>query len=100
MPVRDHALVDVRNTKSLSQLLAPCVRYTQSGEINFENNDKLGALAKLRSTFPHAKTYELGGLSIDAGEWWANIRRKELVSGTNPLGSSQQSMNCRLTSTH
>lgn len=68
-------------TKPLSQLLAPCVRYTQSGEINFENNDKLGALAQLKSTFPHAKTYELDGLSIDAGEWWANIR----MSNTEPL---------------
>ena len=57
------------------------MRYTQSGEINFENNDKLGALAKLKSTFPEAKTHELDGLSIDAGEWWANIR----MSNTKPL---------------
>ena len=68
-------------TKPLSQLLAPCVRYTQSGEINFENEDKLGALAKLKSTYPHAKTHELDGLSIDAVEWWANIR----MSNTEPL---------------
>ncbi len=64
-----------------SQLLAPCVRYTQSGEINFEIEDKLGALARLKSTYPHAQTHELDGLSIDAGEWWANIR----MSNTEPL---------------
>ncbi len=79
--VRVVFFVDEPNPQPLSQLLAPCVRYTQSGEINFENNDKLGALAKLKSTFPHAKTYELDGLSIDAGEWWANIR----MSNTEPL---------------
>lgn len=65
----------------LSKLIAPCRRYVQSGEINFENEDKLGALAKLKAAFPRAKTYELDGLSIDAGDWWANIR----MSNTEPL---------------
>jgi phosphomannomutase len=67
--------------KPLSQLIAPCVRYAQSGEINFENEDKLGALAALKTAYPKAKTYELDGLSIDAGDWWANIR----LSNTEPL---------------
>ena len=35
----------------------------------------------MKSTYPHAKTYELDDLSIDAGEWWANIR----MSNTEPL---------------
>ena len=67
--------------KPLSQLIAPCVRYAQSGEINFENEDKLGALAALKAAYPKARTYELDGLSIDAGDWWANIR----LSNTEPL---------------
>lgn len=67
--------------KPLSQLIAPCVRYAQSGEINFENEDKLGALAALKAAYPKARTYELDGLSIDNGEWWANIR----LSNTEPL---------------
>jgi phosphomannomutase len=67
--------------KPLSQLIAPCVRYAQSGEINFENEDKLGALAALKAAYPKAKTHELDGLSIDAGDWWANIR----LSNTEPL---------------
>jgi phosphomannomutase len=67
--------------KPLSQLIAPCVRYAQSGEINFENEDKLGALAALKAAYPKATTYELDGLSIDAGDWWANIR----LSNTEPL---------------
>jgi phosphomannomutase len=65
----------------LSKLIAPCKRYVQSGEINFENEDKLGALKRLKAAFPRAKTYELDGLSIDAGDWWANIR----MSNTEPL---------------
>lgn len=68
-------------TKPLSQLLAPCKRYVQSGEINFETEDKLGALAALKAAYPKAKTHELDGLSIDAGTWWANIR----LSNTEPL---------------
>ena len=65
----------------LSAMIAPCRRYAQSGEINFENEDKLGALAALKAAYPKAKTYELDGLSIDAGDWWANIR----MSNTEPL---------------
>ena len=65
----------------LSQLIAPCKRYVQSGEINFENEDKLGALAALKAAYPKAKTHELDGLSIDAGDWWGNIR----MSNTEPL---------------
>ncbi len=66
------------------------MRYTQSGEINFENNDKLGALAQLKSTFPHAKTYELDGLSIDAGEWEGNRgqgKRGHAHFDQRPMGS-------------
>ncbi len=67
--------------KPMSQLIAPFRRYAQSGEINFENEDKLGALAALKAAYPKARTYELDGLSIDAGDWWANIR----LSNTEPL---------------
>ncbi|MCE2882745.1 MAG: phosphomannomutase/phosphoglucomutase [Planctomycetaceae bacterium] len=67
--------------KPLSEMIAPARRYAQSGEINFENEDKLGALAALKAAYPKARTYELDGLSIDAGEWWANIR----LSNTEPL---------------
>ena len=68
-------------TLPLSAMIAPCKRYAQSGEINFENEDKLGALAALKAAYPDAKTYELDGLSIDAGQWWGNIR----MSNTEPL---------------
>jgi phosphomannomutase len=67
--------------KTLSQLVKPFRRYAQSGEINFENENKLGAMAALRAAYPKAKTHELDGLSLDAGEWWCNVR----MSNTEPL---------------
>lgn len=88
-------------SKSMSQLVAPVKRYVQSGEINFQIEDKDGALANLKkefATLPHAKSDELDGLTIDlfdhhatkasgamgtpaAGGWWCNVRK----SNTEPL---------------
>ena len=67
--------------KKMSQLVAPVKRYAQSGEINFENEDKLGALKALRAAYPKARFHELDGLSLDAGDWWCNVR----MSNTEPL---------------
>jgi len=75
-----NALVD-GGGKTLSQLVKPFRRYAQSGEINFENENKLGAIAALRAAYPDAKTHELDGLSLDAGKWWCNVR----MSNTEPL---------------
>lgn len=71
--------------KHMSELIKPIARYAQSGEINFQIEDKDAALAKLKEL--HAKTGqidELDGVTIDcfAKEgWWANIRK----SNTEPL---------------
>lgn len=67
--------------KPLSQLVAPFQRYVQSGEINFENADKEGAIASLKKAYPHAKVTELDGVSLDVGSWWCNVR----MSNTEPL---------------
>ena len=73
--------------KPMSKLIAPIARYTQSGEINFENEDKDGALAALKETFgsaPGAKIDDLDGVSIDCfakDGWWCNVRK----SNTEPL---------------
>ena len=73
--------------KSLSELIKPIARYSQSGEINYQIEDKDGALAKLNDTF--AKTVgcqidELDGVTIDCfakDGWWCNVRK----SNTEPL---------------
>jgi phosphomannomutase len=67
--------------ETVSACIAPFRRYCQSGEINFENEDKQGALDALRAKYPSAKFHTLDGLSMDCGSWWANIR----MSNTEPL---------------
>lgn len=83
--------------RKMSTLVAPMKRYAQSGEINFNIEDKDGALKKLREEFgsgPHAVVDELDGVTIDCWEkqghaaagpsgigWWCNVRK----SNTEPL---------------
>jgi len=71
--------------KPMSQIIKPIARYKQSGEINFENEDKDGALAELREEFEGRGTIdELDGVTVDcfAKEgWWCNVRK----SNTEPL---------------
>jgi len=71
----------LRDRQPLSKAIAPLRRYHQSGEINFENEDKTGALRALRRAYPKAKATELDGLSLDSGSWWCNVR----MSNTEPL---------------
>jgi phosphomannomutase len=74
--------------KKLSELIKPIARYAQSGEINFQIEDKDGALAKLKETFAGSAGLssmdELDGVTIDCFEkqgWWCNVRK----SNTEPL---------------
>jgi phosphomannomutase len=67
--------------KPVSECITPFRKFFQSGEINFENEDKQGALDTLRKKYPQAKFHTLDGLSMDCGSWWANIR----MSNTEPL---------------
>ncbi len=65
----------------LSEQIKPARRYVQSGEINFETDDKEAALDDLGSAFPDAEIDELDGVTLDLGEWWCNVR----PSNTEPL---------------
>ena len=68
--------------KPLSEILKPIKRYFQSGEINFEVEDKESALESLRETYEDDGSIdELDGLTIDMGDWWFNVR----PSNTEPL---------------
>jgi phosphomannomutase len=69
------------STKAVSELIAPAKRYTQSGEINFETDDKEAAIDDLRRAYPKAKTDTLDGITVDMGSWWCNVR----ASNTEPL---------------
>jgi phosphomannomutase len=69
----------------LSEQIAPFRKYPQSGEINFENDDKDATLAELKNTYgPDGEVMELDGVSIDCWEakgYWFNVR----ASNTEPL---------------
>ncbi len=65
----------------MSELVAPARRYTQSGEINFEVEDKELAIDDLKQAYPKAKIEEIDGVTLDMGKWWLNVR----PSNTEPL---------------
>ncbi|MBL8874781.1 MAG: phosphomannomutase/phosphoglucomutase [Phycisphaerae bacterium] len=81
------------SSKTLSELIKPIARYSQSGEINFSIEDKDGAIAAVKEFYGPGSEYqgaidELDGVTIDCfskqgdhGGWWANIRK----SNTEPL---------------
>ncbi|MCH2101401.1 MAG: phosphomannomutase/phosphoglucomutase [Planctomycetes bacterium] len=76
-----------RTEKTLSQLVNELLCYHSTGEINFEVEDKLGALQRLREAFPDGKIDDLDGVTIaygrpdQSGWWWVNLR----PSNTEPL---------------
>lgn len=71
----------VKAKGSMSEEIRPLKKYVQSGEINFQNEDKEGALADLKEAFPKAKIEELDGVTIEMPDWWCNVR----MSNTEPL---------------
>lgn len=71
--------------KTMSQLIQPMKRYVQSGEINFEIEDKDAALEAVKDEYgDRGEVDELDGVTVDcfaAEGWWVNIRK----SNTEPL---------------
>lgn len=67
--------------KKLSELVKPLRRTSRSGEINFEVEDKDGALARLEKAFPGAEVTKLDGVTVRLKDFWFNARK----SNTEPL---------------
>ncbi len=79
--------------QKMSELIKPIARYSQSGEINFQIEEKDAAIAALKEKFSEEAGYdahvdELDGVTIDCfddagdkGGWWCNVRK----SNTEPL---------------
>jgi phosphomannomutase len=67
--------------RPLSKIIAGARRYCQSGEINFEVEDKAAAMERLVDAFPDAQVLRLDGVTVDHGDWWCNVR----ASKTEPL---------------
>lgn len=71
--------------KPMSKLVKPIKRYVQSGEINFEIEEKDAALEAVQDEYgDRAEVDFLDGVTIDCFDeegWWVNIRK----SNTEPL---------------
>ena len=74
-----------QSKKTMSELIAPFRRYPQSGEINFEVEDKQAVIARLNQQYADvADIDDLDGVTVDAFAkrgWWFNVR----PSNTEPL---------------
>jgi phosphomannomutase len=67
--------------RPLSELRKDHEPYTQSGEINFEVDDKEAAMDRVAAAFPEATLDRLDGLTVDLGRRWLNVR----PSNTEPV---------------
>jgi len=65
----------------LSQLRAGFEHYVASGEINTEVDDPAEVIERVRATFSDFDFDDLDGLTVNAGDWWFNLR----PSNTEPL---------------
>ena len=60
--------------KRLSDMVAGCMRYPTSGEINLEVRNVRQILERLGEAFSQAKRDYLDGLSVECDDWWFNAR--------------------------
>jgi phosphomannomutase len=67
--------------QKMSELRTEVERYSASGEINFRVKDQQAAVDRIEAAFPDASIDRLDGLSVDAGDFWFNVR----ASNTEPL---------------
>lgn len=65
----------------LSELIRPLRRYSASGEINFEVDDKEKVMKVLARKYGQGQYDDLDGVTIQFKDWWFNVR----PSNTEPL---------------
>lgn len=70
-----------RSGMPLSELKHSLERYVDSGEINRRVDDPAATIEKVAAAYTDVYQDRLDGLTVDAGEWWFNLR----ASNTEPL---------------
>ncbi|MCD6404739.1 MAG: phosphomannomutase/phosphoglucomutase [Planctomycetes bacterium] len=65
----------------LSEIVKPLRRYFNTGEVNFEVEDKDAKIREMAGAFGDAKISYLDGISVEYDDWWFNVRK----SNTEPL---------------
>jgi phosphomannomutase len=79
-----HAIAALgESSATMSELLAPFIRYSSSGEINSKVSDTHQATEHVRNTYQSQDVSmdELDGLTVNGDTWWFNLR----PSNTEPL---------------
>jgi phosphomannomutase len=66
---------------SLGSLIKPLKRYFQTGEVNFQVEDKDGKIRELADLYKSGQIDYLDGLTVEFKDWWFNVRK----SNTEPL---------------
>jgi phosphomannomutase len=66
---------------TISSLIDPLKRYSQSGELNFQIEDKDAKIRELADAYKKGAIDYLDGITIDLGDWWFNVRK----SNTEPM---------------
>ena len=71
----------VKSGKKTSELVAPLLRYSSSGEINSRVADAGKVLAEIKAKYTDGEAFELDGFSVEYADWHFNVR----CSNTEPL---------------
>jgi phosphomannomutase len=80
------AVVEILNlrrheNRPMSEIVAPLLRYAKSPEINFEVEDKQGAIEALAKRYAAGEIDYLDGITVQYPDWWFNVR----PSNTEPF---------------
>jgi phosphomannomutase len=67
--------------RPFSEMVAPLNRYSHSGEINFEVDDKEAKMKEVEEAFSDGEVDHLDGVTVQFEDWWCNVR----PSNTEPL---------------
>jgi len=70
-----------RSGRPLSEMIKPFEKYFSSGEQNFVNDDKDGAIKLLEEKYHDAEIDHLDGVTVEYPKWWFNVR----ASNTEPV---------------
>jgi phosphomannomutase len=69
------------SNKSFSEMIGPLKRFSYSGQIDFQADDKDGKIKQIEQEFSDAKIDRLDGVTCQYDDWWCNVR----PSNTEPL---------------
>ncbi len=67
--------------ETVSEMIEPLRRYSSSGEMNFEVEDKQGMMKDLARQYAGGQVDDLDGVTVQFKDWWFNVR----PSNTEPL---------------